>query len=100
MKDISLCLLMIPFLWNSFLCEQKKIPIYIGEYNYTFTPQKVACKDTIDDKLDDGRKIKIYLLDCLGEMHVKIYRGKNLVEEGDYSSSLDLLKKYINGVNG
>ena len=73
--------------------------IYIEEYNYTFTPQKI-CIDTLSAKLDDGRELKIFLSECEGKMHIICFKRNKKVEEGDYISSLDLLKKYIFVSNG
>lgn len=84
----------------SFCSYSKKISIYLREYNYSFTPQKEGCVDTLSKKLEDGRELKIFLFDCKGKMHIECYKNKNKIEEGDYISSLDLLKKYITTVNG
>jgi hypothetical protein len=85
---------------SSFSHYDKAYSIFIKEYNYIFTPQRLECNDTLTDKLDDGRKLKIFLFDCKGKMHVQCFKGNKKVEEGEYVNSLDLLKKYSYGVNG
>jgi hypothetical protein len=84
---------------SSFCGNQKKISIYIEEYNYFFTPQKINCLDTLVDKLDDGRTLRIFIYDCKGKMHLECFKGHQKIEEGDYINSLDLLKKYSRAVN-
>jgi len=99
-KNILLILIFITLVSSSFYINNKKITIYLEEYEYVFTPQKIGCIDTLTDKLEDGRQLKILLFDCKGKMHVECYKGNQKIEEGDYINSLDLLKKYTTGVNG
>ena len=88
------------FVCSSFYVNDKKITIYIEEYDYVFTPQKIGCIDTIVGNLENGKLLKIVLSDCKGTMHIQYYKGKQKLEEGNYIASLDLLKKYITATNG
>lgn len=72
----------------------------MDEYDYSFTPQQETWPDTIIKKIEDGRELKIVLFDCKGKMHLECFKNKKKIEEGDYVNSLDLLKKYINTVDG
>ena len=99
-KSIFLVSVFILIICSSFYNNDKKITIYLKEYNYVFTPQKVGCLDTLVEKLEDGRQLKIFLFDCAGKMRIECYKGKSKVEEGNYTGSLDLLKKYIFVTNG
>lgn len=99
MKKISFFALLVLVMASSFYRNERKISIYLEEYNYFFTPQKSDCVDTIVEKLEDGRILKIFLAECKGRMHLVCYKGKNKIEEGNYINSLDLLKKYSKGVN-
>lgn len=85
---------------SSFINYSNKIPIYISEYGYVFTPQKELCLDTLVKITEDGKELKITLFDCRGKMHLQCFKNKVKVEEGDYVNSLDLLKKYINRIDG
>lgn len=80
--------------------SEKKIPIYIEEYDFFFTPQKAACNDTVRRNLGNGKEIRIFLLDCKGKMSVECYKANKKIEQGEYVNSLDLLKKYSYGVSG
>jgi len=101
MKTVSyLLLVFIGVISSSFYRNDKRISIYLEEYEYSFTPQKIGCIDTLLDKLEDGRHLKIFLFECMGKMHIECYKDNRKIEEGDYINSLDLLKKYSYGVNG
>ncbi len=89
------CLLAIG---SSFM--NSRIRIYISEYDFSFTPQKEGCIDTLVKTTEDGKVLKITLFDCRGKMHLECFKNKHKIEEGDYINSLDLLKKYINRIDG
>ena len=91
------CILIVS---SSFLTYSSKITIYISEYDYSFTPQKEGCIDTLTKTTEDGRELRITLFDCRGKMHLQCFKNKVKIEEGDYINSLDLLKKYINRIDG
>ena len=100
MKSITIILIVT---FSSFKGNFKyfnKTAVYLKEYDYTFTPQKEGCVDTLKEKLDDGRELKITLSDCKGQMHLECYKKGAKVEEGDYTNSLALLKKYVNRIDG
>ncbi len=100
MKKILFFAILIQLITSSFYRSEKKISIYLEEYNYYFTPQKNGCVDTILKKLEDGRVLKIFLFECMGKMRIECFRANIKIEEGDYINSLDLLKKYSYGING
>lgn len=100
LKETFFYYLLVILVIGSSYNNDKKFTIYLQEYNYVFTPQKIGCLDTLVEKLEDGRRLKIFLFDCMGKMHIECYKGKSKVEEGNYTGSLDLLKKYIFLTNG
>jgi hypothetical protein len=85
---------------SSFIYAPKKISIYISEYDFTFTPQKKRCNDTLTREIEDGKELKITLFDCEGKMHLEYFEDNIKVAEGDYINSLALLKKYISRIDG
>lgn len=93
---LTICILAI----SSFLTKSRKIDIYISEYDYSFTPQKDGCVDTLLRVIEDGRKLKMTLLDCRGKMYLECFKNNKKSEDGNYSNSLDLLKKYTTRVDG
>ena len=80
--------------------KSNKITIYLSEYDYFFTPQKAECYDTLTKKIEDDKELKITLFDCKGKMHLECFKNNKKIEEGDYVNSLDLLKRYINRLDG
>jgi hypothetical protein len=79
---------------------KKKISIYIDEYDFVFTPQNIACKETIKDTLGSNRQLIIKVQNCEGKMYVLCQTNdKKKIEEGEYIESLTLLRKYITSVN-
>ena len=101
MKYYHVLILVFVFIASSnFYMDSRKVSIYINEYDYSFTPQKNDCIDTLVKMTNDGRELKIILFDCKGKMHLECFKNRKKIEEGDYSNSLDLLKKYINTIDG
>ena len=43
------------FVCSSFYSNDKKVTIFLEEYNYVFTPQKTGCIYTLVEKLENGR---------------------------------------------
>lgn len=85
-------LLVLFFFCSSFLLGQK---IVIQEYKLVLTNIK-SCQDSnIVQYTRDQKKVSIQLLDCMGRMNVKVYKGGQLIEKGEYISSLDTLKTYV-----
>src|SRR5690242_16552066 len=75
-----------------------QIIIYLKEYKIYFTPKK--CKDSVTYYLNDSSFLKIDLLSCKGKMNIREFnKAGSLVLSGQYSSSLDTLKEYIDQYN-
>lgn len=69
--------------------------ISIEEYKIILNNVKPPCHDTLTEFTRDNKKIVIHLLDCMGQMDIKVYKGGKLIEEGCYVKSLDTLKRYV-----
>lgn len=99
MRNIFLVILFLIGGSSSYCQNENKNRIYIEEYDCYFTPRKVDCTDTIVKSLEDGRVLKISLYGCMGKMHIECFRNNQKIEEGDYISSLCLLRKYVRSLN-
>ena len=61
---------------SSFICAPKKISIYISEYDFTFTPQKKRCNDTLTREIEDGKELKVPDI-LLSGNHAQIAKWRN-----------------------
>lgn len=86
------------FICTLVFTASSQIDIYLKEYKTYITPTK--CKDSIVQYIKDSSFVKINLLNCEGKMNIKEFdRNGTLLVIGQYRTSLDTLKEYVDVFN-
>jgi hypothetical protein len=79
--------------------EEKKLEIIFSEFNAGFSYEDLDEIDSLPQSfgftLNNKDSLNIELLDMKGKSFYKKYTNKELIEEGEYDSSLGVLVKYL-----